>query len=188
MKKSSFLTFCFALIPGAGQMYLGLMKKGVSIMALFFGTIATIGFLHFDLLTLLLPVIWFYSFFDTFNMRALSEEQMRYADKFILGADGILEKDWSSIFSKRHGLFGGILILIGAYLLYDNFIASFIENYISNIDWLDNTVNHFPTLVIAVAIIALGVHLIKGNNEKISAQKLLTQKDDLKEFGGEKND
>ena len=34
-KKSGFLTFCFSLMPGAGEMYMGFMKQGVSIMAFF---------------------------------------------------------------------------------------------------------------------------------------------------------
>jgi TM2 domain-containing membrane protein YozV len=35
-KKNSFLTFIFSLIPGAGQMYLGFMKRGLSLMSCFF--------------------------------------------------------------------------------------------------------------------------------------------------------
>ena len=34
MKKSMFLTFCFSFIPGAGQMYQGYMKRGLSLMIL----------------------------------------------------------------------------------------------------------------------------------------------------------
>ena len=34
-KKSGFLAFCFSLLPGAGEMYMGFMKHGVGIMALF---------------------------------------------------------------------------------------------------------------------------------------------------------
>ena len=35
-KKSSFLTFCFSFLPGAGQMYMGFMKRGISLMSSFF--------------------------------------------------------------------------------------------------------------------------------------------------------
>ena len=35
-KKGSFLTFCFSMLPGAGEMYLGFMKRGASLMTLFF--------------------------------------------------------------------------------------------------------------------------------------------------------
>ena len=69
MKKSSFWTFVFSLFPGAGHMYLGLMKKGASLMLLFCLTIALSGFLNLSFLLILLPVIWFYSFFDAMNLR-----------------------------------------------------------------------------------------------------------------------
>lgn len=38
-KKSKFLTFLFSLIPGAGEMYMGFMKMGVSLMAEFFAVL-----------------------------------------------------------------------------------------------------------------------------------------------------
>ena len=35
-KKSNFLTFCFSMMPGAAQMYMGFMKMGTSLMFLIF--------------------------------------------------------------------------------------------------------------------------------------------------------
>ena len=35
MKKNAFLTFIFACIPGAGQMYYGYMKRGLSMITFF---------------------------------------------------------------------------------------------------------------------------------------------------------
>ena len=34
-KKNRFLTFCFSMLPGAAEMYMGFMKTGVSLMSLF---------------------------------------------------------------------------------------------------------------------------------------------------------
>ena len=36
MKKNGILTFLFAFVPGAGQMYQGYMKRGLSLITLFF--------------------------------------------------------------------------------------------------------------------------------------------------------
>lgn len=47
-KKSSFLTFCCALVPGAGQMYLGMMKRGASLMILFALFTAVSGFFNME--------------------------------------------------------------------------------------------------------------------------------------------
>ena len=35
MKKNGFLTFIFACIPGAGQMYYGYMQRGLSLITMF---------------------------------------------------------------------------------------------------------------------------------------------------------
>ena len=45
-KKSGFLTFCCSLLPGAGEMYLGFLKQGASIMTLFL-----LLFAHFAVLS-----------------------------------------------------------------------------------------------------------------------------------------
>ena len=68
MLKNGFLTFCCAFIPGAGQMYQGYMKRGLSLIL----TACCIGMVSSLLnpVLLLLVVVWMYSFFDTFNLRA----------------------------------------------------------------------------------------------------------------------
>lgn len=40
-QKHGFWVFIFSLIPGAGEMYMGFKKQGISIMLLFWGAIAT---------------------------------------------------------------------------------------------------------------------------------------------------
>ena len=80
MRKNGFLAFCFAFIPGGGQMYLGMMKKGLLLMGLFSAISFAMMTLYLDFLGCLLPVIWFYSFFDTLNSRCLSPEQIREID------------------------------------------------------------------------------------------------------------
>ena len=39
-QKRGFWLFIFSLIPGAGEMYMGFKKQGISIMLLFWGSIA----------------------------------------------------------------------------------------------------------------------------------------------------
>ena len=59
MKKHPIATFIFACWPGAGQMYLGYTKRGVSLMTAFMLTIGISGFLNIGIFSILLPVIWF---------------------------------------------------------------------------------------------------------------------------------
>ena len=65
-RKSRFWSFILSLIPGVGYMYLGLMKRGVQTMVAFFGSIFVTSFIGFEeLMSLVVPVVIFYSIFDT---------------------------------------------------------------------------------------------------------------------------
>lgn len=112
-RKPEFLVFLFALIPGAGQMYLGLMRRGVEMMALFFGTLfvsETLGAPLGDLWPMLIgPVTWFYSFFDTFRLAGMLAREEPVMDEPVF-SKGFLQKNakyigWSLI------LLGGLGIL-----------------------------------------------------------------------------
>ena len=50
MERNKFLVFCFAFVPGAGQMYLGMMKKGLVIMSVFWAVIAVAVMLNLGVL------------------------------------------------------------------------------------------------------------------------------------------
>ena len=91
-KRSSFLTFIASLVPGLGYMYLGLIKKGIQAMVIFFLIEPLFSFIGLDGLTsvILIP-LWFYLFFDTFNIA-------RKLDK------GEFVNDSDFIFSKYHHL------------------------------------------------------------------------------------
>lgn len=75
-KRSRFLTVVLSCIPGVGHLYLGLMIRGFSFLTAFFGWITFVGFLvaasqqeGFLVLLLVLPILWFYSFFDAIHLR-----------------------------------------------------------------------------------------------------------------------
>lgn len=68
MLKNGLLTLLFAFIPGAGQMYQGYMKRGLSLMLMccVIGVLAML----FAPIALFLMLVFMYSFFDTLNLRA----------------------------------------------------------------------------------------------------------------------
>ena len=57
-QKHGFWVFIFSLIPGAGEMYMGFKKQGLSIMLLFWGSIALASITGLGWLAMFLPVIW----------------------------------------------------------------------------------------------------------------------------------
>ena len=67
MRINGFFLFCCACVPGAGQMYLGYMKRGLCLISLFCLNLMFCMMLPF--LGVFLPVIWMYAFFDSFNLR-----------------------------------------------------------------------------------------------------------------------
>lgn len=164
MKKSRLFSLLCAFCPGAGEMYLGLMKRGTAIMLLFWGGILTIGLLQMDLLLFLLPVVWFYSFFDTLTLRnldyyALTELQERDAYFFqdLLGIRG----GAAELVQKHHVLVGGGLIFLGAALLY-NRAKRWLYRFDLLPEWVMSILEALPSLIIAFVIIALGLWLVRG--------------------------
>lgn len=67
--ESTVINFICSLIPGAGFMYNGLYKKGLSFIVIWFLLINLNGFLGmYMFLPALLVPIWFYCFFKTFEV------------------------------------------------------------------------------------------------------------------------
>ncbi len=66
-ENKKIITLALSIVPGAGHMYLGYQKKGLTLMGMFFFTIFFMGWLNLSFLLFLLPLIWFYSFFDAFH-------------------------------------------------------------------------------------------------------------------------
>lgn len=139
------------LIPGTGHMYLGLMIKGIVLMfliafnitAIVFVTIEQINVLSIVLLSLLVPIIYFYNLFDALqstdsvNDRLLAISQnthLGYIEKpplsenyyrgipvglLILAAAGVvilvfLDMNWSHWLFNSMGSMLGAIVLIGA--------------------------------------------------------------------------
>ena len=67
-KKSSLWRFFFSLIPGAGEMYMGFLKMGVSLMTLFIAIIFIASSLRLYALVVVDIIVWFYSFFHVHNL------------------------------------------------------------------------------------------------------------------------
>lgn len=169
-KKNGFLTFIFSLIPGAGEMYMGFFKQGISIMVIFFGLMTMSSYLEMGPLMFLLPVIWFYSFFHVHNLAALSDEEF-YAveDKFLFDFD---EESVKKQFGKEKSrkILAVILIVWGSFALWNMFIG-YIYNMIgifgNGFLWIYEIMSDIPRAVFAIAIILVGVYLIKGKKKEL---------------------
>lgn len=170
-RKSRFLAVVFGFCPGAGHMYLGKMNRGLTLMALFCGDIA-LGSV-FPPALFLLPLIWFYSFFDCLNLSALPPDRLdSVPDEVGFGVlDQLnLQRLKSRLPSRTGGVLAGwALILVGGYMLYEQVayrIIDFLEAlFEADLWWLSSLVSKIPQMVISVLIILLGIRLIRGSRK-----------------------
>lgn len=168
-KKNGFLTFIWSFMPGAAEMYMGFMKCGLSLMALFLGSFALSAILPLHNVLLFVPVlVWFYSFFHARNLAACTEEMLQtMEDDFIWDSfgDGAKTRIGSPTLRKWGAT---ILIVIGVSMLWQNF-RNVIVNLIPEKYWsmVWPFINNVPQLAISILIIAIGIGLIVGKKKEV---------------------
>ena len=179
-KKSGFLTFCFSLIPGAGEMYLGFMKMGVSLMGLFFAVIVVGGFLNVASVMLIDVIVWFYSFFHVNHLVTLPDDEFYMVeDDYFFHIDALI-RNRDLLLTKYRKLTSYCLIFLGAAVVWQNainFFHRFLGRYLAIPEPFRDMLFWFtqraPQMVVAVGIILLGIWLIQ---EKKSSLFLTTVK------------
>ena len=171
-QKKGFLLFVASLIPGAGELYMGFRKMGLSIMTLFWSCIAIASFFSFNAIIFFLPIIWFYSFFNTHNLKSLSEEDFHAVeDKLILPVDGFIQN--KEQFMKRYrNAVAILLILIGAASLC-NIGSDWLYQLLGTDDYyyILDFARQIPAIILAVFLIVFGVHLIRGKYEELENEE-----------------
>lgn len=186
MRKSRLFSLLCAFWPGAGEMYMGLMKRGLAIMLIFWGAIAIMSAIGLEMLLFLLPVLWFYSFFDTLTLRSLDYyalTELQEKDDFffqdLLGG----ERSLPATMQRNHILVGAGLIVLGAVMLYTRLIRSFyFGDFIP--EWLYKFLRALPSMAVSFGIIALGVWLVRGKRmpaDKVEDYPQYNQQDNTRE-------
>lgn len=162
--KNGILTFFFAFIPGAGQMYQGYMKRGLSLISVF--CLACVVALLLPPLIALLPIIWMYSFFDTFNLRSQLGAETAPEDDYLIQIQSDVQL--KQLMAKSHTLVGWALVALGGYALYDTFLMGILRNLYYRYEnsalvrTLYDLGRNLPTLAVCVALIVVGVWLVRG--------------------------
>lgn len=168
-KKNRFLTFCFSMMPGAAEMYMGFMRTGTELMLLFLGMIMVPSFLGLEGLTILDVVVWAYGFFHANHLASLSDEEFaKVEDNDIFGME-LFRKGKR----KLQGNFRGIailLIILGVWLLWRTGVDMLwsyrvLPEYVYEL--LFTISDYVPRAVASVLIIVLGVHMIRGRKEEL---------------------
>ena len=173
-KKSRFLLFCFSFLPGAGEMYFGLMKTGISLLSIFAVSVMVTGYIQLGVLMFVPFVIWTYSFFHANNMGAMNDEEFRRMEDGYLFGFGEKESGLKGFFAEKYRkAFAIILMVLGVTMLWQSFCrvlrhifgSDFYFEYISRYTGIIS--DDIPRVIVALVIIWFGVKLIRGKKEEL---------------------
>ena len=188
MMKNGILTFLFAFCPGAGQMYQGYMKRGLSLITMF--CVAFGAGTLLEVLYVAMPIVWMYSFFDTFNLRAQIIADTAPEDDYLIHFDP-RDKRLARALLDSHKLVGWLLIAFGALIAYQNLIMNILGDLVYR--WghsspvfraLYLVMDSLPDVVVCVVLIVCGVWLVKGPHpaKKPDASKDVPEDADFCEY------
>ncbi|MDD3346605.1 hypothetical protein [Oscillibacter sp.] len=172
-RKHGLFLFLASCIPGCGEMHQGYMKRGASILTAFCAIFALAIFLEIAALAILMLPLWLFSFFDSYNLRAQSDEEAAAnPDEYLFGFSDLDSKKLSDLCRKRHSVVGWVLVALGGYLLYDRLVRRILGDLLWQVDWLfDLLIYDVPRLAMTIGIIALGVWFIRGP-KKAAAEEI----------------
>lgn len=178
-KRKGLWLFIFSLIPGAGEMYMGFSKQGISIMLLFWAMIGLAGGLNLGWLVLFLPVLWFYSFFNVHNLKSLPDDEFySLEDSYILHMDHLFAGSGENFMSKYRKLLAIVMIVFGFAVLWNNFTDLL---YWILPDFLANTIGHIlyriPQIAVALLIIVGGWYILTDHKKKLGSTGTAAEED-----------
>lgn len=125
------------------------------------------SFLNIAQLLFLLPLLWFFSFFDCMNKCYASDEEfLNLEDNYLFSIDELVKMD-KGVFKEHKLLAGIVLLILGFYLVFNNIIDSF-SQYISPqvYDAIEDVTRVAPKVVIGIVIIVVGIKLIIGKKRE----------------------
>lgn len=159
--KRGFWLFVTSCLSGCGQMYQGYMKRGLSLLMLFAALLAVAGFLGIAPIAFFLPVVWAYAFFDSYNLRSRIAAGEAPEDAYLFGLSDMDSQQLQTLLRRRHSIIGWVLVLLGAYMLYDILLDQL--GWIWGWDWLYSLLRYdVPRLALTVLVILLGLWFIRG--------------------------
>lgn len=156
-KKSKMIATLLAVFPGAGHMYLGLQRRGLQLMAAFLFSIYILDVLHLSIFLFLIPIIWFFNFFDA----------LQHVSKY--GEAELHDRPIVNYLINHQKWVGIGLLLLGGFYLLDNVFVPVLAGYFSRILHIDLYLwyhQYFQTTVVSVILIGGGLKLLFGSNRK----------------------
>lgn len=147
------LAMILSIMPGAGHMYIGLIKQGIQLMLSFFMCIYLASFFNTNFFAMFLPVIWFFGMFDIFNKLSsdekLKDENLSFINWFVNKA----------VIKNSSRLPGIVLIAVGVILIFEKVFMRGIRMYLGY-----NIGEYLRISIVALLFIYGGIRLLKNVN------------------------
>lgn len=156
-KKSKAIATFLSIFPGAGHLYLGMQRRGIQLMAAFLFSVYILDGLRLGIFLFLIPIIWFYSFFDA----------MQKVSKY--GEEPIEDIPIISYFLNHQKWVGIGLVFMGLYYLVMNVLLPVFSPMLSkmiNVDIMYWVQSYFQTGLVCVLLIGGGIKLMTGSKHK----------------------
>ena len=174
-KKSRFWLFIFSFIPGAGEMYMGFMRMGLSLMLVFMVLSSIVGYTNLGVLVVFPVTLYIYSFFHANNLGSLDDVTFHnIEDQYLFGLDGIGNRKMK-LEGRNRKIAAVILIVLGVMMLWQ-----VIFNLLCDIFGWDNrflsAIYYFvrddlPRMIVGIAVIWVGFALIRGKRTEIEEKE-----------------
>ncbi|NEU31760.1 hypothetical protein GN156_13395 [bacterium LRH843] len=161
-KKSKAIATFLSMFPGAGHLYLGYQRRGIQLMAAFLFSIYILDVLRLGIFLFLVPIIWFYSFFD--GLQRASKHGKEPLEDIPIVSYFINQQKWIGI-----GLVG-----LGVYYLVTNMILPVLSPIISqylNIDIHNWIYNYLQTGLVCILLIGGGIKLLSGSKKRSNKEE-----------------
>ncbi|GAF65518.1 hypothetical protein BTS2_2416 [Bacillus sp. TS-2] len=160
-RKSKPIAMLFAIFPGAGHLYLGLQQRGIQLMALFLVGLFLIDLLRLSMFMFLIPIIWFFSFFDALQKVGQYDQNLEDVPVF-------------TVFRNYQKWLGIGAILLGVYYLLDQVLINAFGQMFYQYFQMDLRYwfyNYFQTFIVCTLLICAGIYLLAGKKKSASANK-----------------
>lgn len=156
-KKSKAIATLLSIFPGAGHLYLGLQKRGIQLMAVFLFSIYILDVLHLGVFLFLVPIIWFYSFFD--GLQKASR----------IGIEPMEDTPIISYLVNNQKWVGIGLIALGVYYLFSSILLPIFEPIMIELLTIDLMYwfnRYFQIAIVCILLIGGGIKLLLGSKKK----------------------
>ncbi|KAF4323815.1 hypothetical protein G195_003008 [Phytophthora kernoviae 00238/432] len=156
-RRSKVLATLLSAFPGAGHLYLGLQKRGMQLMFLFLGSIYILDLLRLSVFLFMIPLIWFYSFFDGLQCSS------RYGREPL--TDQPIFKDWA----RHQRLIGFGIAALGLYYLVIRLVIPQLNEMFPNVFMTYEIRSYVNTVIVSLLLIFGGLKLLFGKQRGASA-------------------